>query len=642
VVQKHRVHRLAHVVVAAEREGQVADAAGELGARARDLDAPRRVDECAGEVGVLFDARRDGQHVGVEDDVFGGKTGLFGEQAIGPLADRDLAIGGLRLALLVEGHDHDGGAVLLDFPGFREEIRLTLFEADGVDDALALQVLEPRLEHAPLGAVDHDGQARDLGLGREQAEEAPHRRLRVEHALVHVDVEHVGPAAHLIQRDLEGRGVVARAHEIGEALRARDVGALADHHEVGVGADREGLEARERGEPGALLGERTRRAAIHRVGDGAHVLGRGAATAADDVHVALVRELGEQRRGGLRGLVVFAERVGQTGVGETGHGRVGEGRELLHVRPHVPRAERAVDADAERLRVAHGGPEGFERLAREGAATLVDDGDAQHERRRVTASGEQLVCGDEGGLQVERVEDGLDQQRVRAAVEQAAHLLAVGLLDLNEGDRAKARIVDVGREGERAVHGPDGARDEAGFVGVLLGPGVGRFLRDARRSDVHLVDDVLQVVVGLGDARRGEGVGLDDVRARREVGVVDAADHLGPREREQVAVALEIRRVLREAVAAEVRLPQAMALDHRAHGPVEDEDSLREQLAEGDFEGASHRGSSGGSTAAQGPENAGRSASKRALTVGHAGGRVKRPHPARGSGERQIPGQIQA
>ena len=38
-----------------------------------------------------------------------------------------------------------------------------------------------------------------------QVQERGHRRLAVEHALVHVDVEDVGAAAHLIERDLDRR-----------------------------------------------------------------------------------------------------------------------------------------------------------------------------------------------------------------------------------------------------------------------------------------------------------------------------------------------------------------------------------------------------------------------------------------------------
>ena len=53
---------------------------------------------------------------------------------------------------------------------------------------------------------------------------------------------------------------------------------------------------------------------------------------------------------------------------------------------------------------------------------------------------------------------------------------------------------------------------------------------------------------------------------------------------QQVVVALEVVRVVGEALAAIVGLDQAVALDHGAHGAVEDEDALREQVAQ--FAGA--------------------------------------------------------
>ena len=63
--------------------------------------------------------------------------------------------------------------------------------------------------HRPLRAVDHDRDARDLRLGRDVVEERRHRLLGVEHALVHVDVDDVGAAAHLLERDVDRLGVVA-------------------------------------------------------------------------------------------------------------------------------------------------------------------------------------------------------------------------------------------------------------------------------------------------------------------------------------------------------------------------------------------------------------------------------------------------
>ena len=178
----------------------------------------------------------------------GSKPDLLGEQPVGALADLDLALGGVGLSDLVEGHHDDARAVALHQAGLGEEVGLAFLEADRVRDALALDALEAGLDHRPLRAVDHHRDPRDLGLGGDQVEEGRHRLLGIEHALVHVDVEQVGARAHLVERHLGGLPEVALLDQVREAARAGDVGALADHREVRVGADREGLEAAEAGD----------------------------------------------------------------------------------------------------------------------------------------------------------------------------------------------------------------------------------------------------------------------------------------------------------------------------------------------------------------------------------------------------------
>ena len=101
-----------------------------------------------------------------------------------------------------------------------------------------------------------------------------------------------------------------------------------------------------------------------------------------------------------------------------------------------------------------------------------------------------------------------------------------------------------------------------------------------RPFDVQLVGHVLEQVVGLRDGGAAERVGLDDVGAGGQVLPVDLADHVGPRQDQQVVVALEILRVILEALAAEVRFRQLVALDHRAHRAVEDEDARRERVSQ--------------------------------------------------------------
>ena len=58
---------------------------------------------------------------------------------------------------------------------------------------------------------------------------------------------------------------------------------------------------------------------------------------------------------------------------------------------------------------------------------------------------------------------------------------------------------------------------------------------------------------------------------------MDLAQHIGPRQLQHLVVALEILPMACEARAAVVGLAQFVALDHRAHCAVDDEDALGQQ-----------------------------------------------------------------
>jgi len=130
VVEKHRMHRLAHRIIAAKREGHVADATADQRVRAGGANPAYRLDEIERIAVVGLDASGDRKNVRIEDNVFGRKPGHFGEQAVAALADPDLAIDRVRLALLVKGHHHDGGAVSAHLARLLEELRLALLETD--------------------------------------------------------------------------------------------------------------------------------------------------------------------------------------------------------------------------------------------------------------------------------------------------------------------------------------------------------------------------------------------------------------------------------------------------------------------------------------------------------------------------------
>ena len=169
------------------------------------LDPARGLDEVLAVGRVLLDARGDREDVGVEDDVLGREADLVDEDPVGALADRLAALEVVGLAVLVEGHHHDGGAVLAAQAGVLAERLLPLLHGDGVDDRLALDALEAGLDDLPLGGVDHHRHAADVGLGGDELEEAVHRGDAVDHPLVHVDVDHLRAGLDLLGRDAQGR-----------------------------------------------------------------------------------------------------------------------------------------------------------------------------------------------------------------------------------------------------------------------------------------------------------------------------------------------------------------------------------------------------------------------------------------------------
>ncbi len=237
----------------------------------------------------------------------------------------------------------------------------------------------------------------------------------------------------------------------------------------------------------------------------------------------------------------------------------------------------------EGLGVRHRNPERRRRLARQRAAGAVGDGAGDHHRQTNAALVEQALDGEDRGLGVERVEDGLDQEHLGAAVDEAARLLGVGRRQIVERRGAEAGVRHVRRDRRGAVGGAERARDEAAAAVPFLGHDRGGAGELGARH-VQLVGELLQTVIGLRDARGGEGVGRDDVGAGLEVGEMDVADRVGPGEVEQIVVAAHLAVPRVEAGTAVARLVEAEGLDHGAHGAVEHEDALGRGLAERGFD----------------------------------------------------------
>jgi hypothetical protein len=237
MVKKDGVHRFADRIVAAEGKRNVADAAGNPRAGEIGLDPAGGLDEIDRIVIVLLDAGGDGEDVGIEDDVLGWEADFLRKNIVGAGADFDAAREGIGLALFVEGHDDGGGAVAADELGSVLEKLFAFLEADGIDDGLAGDAAESGFDHAPLGAVDHDGDPGDFEFRRDEVEKAGHGFLAVEHAFVEVDVDDGGAAFDLLARDGNGFVEFIVEDQLGKFRRAGDVGAFADERERDFGAE---------------------------------------------------------------------------------------------------------------------------------------------------------------------------------------------------------------------------------------------------------------------------------------------------------------------------------------------------------------------------------------------------------------------
>ncbi len=291
---------------------------------------------------------------------------------------------------------------------------------------------------------------------------------------------------------------------------------------------------------------------------------------------AVLGEAREHPRHRRRGVVVGAELVGQAGVRVAHDPARVQPRQLGDVGPHLLGAERAVDADREQVVVGDRGVDRLDVLARQRAARAIRDRHRRDHGHPPGAAVEQLGDRVQRRLHVERVDVGLGQQQVDAALEQRLGLRAVGRDQLVERDRAEAGVVDVGRQGRGLGGRPDRAGDEARLAVGALGA-LGGAAGDLGGGEVDVGDVVAHLVV-LGRDRVGtEGVGLDDVGAGLEELEVDVLDRRGLGEHQQVVEAAQAGAVAGEAIAAERRLVEPQRLDHRPHRAVEDDDAVTDE-----------------------------------------------------------------
>ena len=76
-------------------------------------------------------------------------------------------------------------------------------------------------------------------------------------------------------------------------------------------------------------------------------------------------------------------------------------------------------------------------------------------------------------------------------------------------------------------------------------------------------------VVFLGDGCSTKGIGFNQITTGSQIAFMDIANDIGPRQAEQLVVALHIFGEIRKTLATVLRLIELEALDHRSHCAIQ-------------------------------------------------------------------------
>ncbi len=159
-------------------------------------------------------------------------------------------------------------------------------------------------------------------------------------------------------------------------------------------------------------------------------------------------------------------------------------------------------------------------------------------------------------------------------------MLAVRVDEIGKRGVSGPRIVDVRGEGGSPIGGAEHAGNEARTIGCRARRLRCGFASQTGSGTVQVDDSGLRTVVRLGNAIGVEGIGLDDVRARVEIGFVNRRYDVGARDAQQVVIALEGLRVLGERTATVILFGQVVSLHHGTHRPVENENAIGGSLVQ--------------------------------------------------------------
>ena len=163
-------------------------------------------------------------------------------------------------------------------------------------------------------------------------------------------------------------------------------------------------------------------------------------------------------------VIELAESVGQTGVGIARHQSRREARHFADVGPHLFRPQRAVERVGKQIVVRNRSHRRLQNLPAQSPPRSIGNRQRRDNRHALVTLVPQLANREQSRLEIVRIERRFGQQQIDAAVQQRARLFLVGLDHLAPRNRAKRRIVHVGRHRQRPVRRPQRARHKTRFA----------------------------------------------------------------------------------------------------------------------------------------------------------------------------------
>ena len=305
-----------------------------------------------------------------------------------------------------------------------QKLRLTLLQRDGVDDALALHTLQSRLDHLPVGRVDHHGHTGDIGLCSDTVQEIHHLRLRIQQTVVHIDIYHERSVSHLFAGYTECLVVVSFLNQSEELARTCHITTFAHIHKLHLGCEVKPLQT---AEPHGLgfLHWHMGLFSSHQFTIACDERLISTTAAADDIHQPFVYQFTHLGCHCLGRLVVEPHRVGKSRI------RIGTNIIRCHAGQlseegfHLRSAERTVQSDGEDGISADAGEEGLKRLTAQRAPCQITHSHGEHNRQFNTTPLHHPQGGIDGHLGIQTVEDGLNQQGIHPTLYQRVNFFVV-------------------------------------------------------------------------------------------------------------------------------------------------------------------------------------------------------------------------